>query len=216
MILLASSNKRTIDCWQQRLFGFSPVYPVNNAKFLREKVVTTRPQIVFLDYIFLQSAGLNIVPELLKLDAKIKIIVIIPMLPDDTEWELYQDGAAGCCRYDFTSEQIKRAIEVVQSGELWIRRALVNHMRHDLVIATRDKKRIAQEVNNLLINLTKREYEIAMYIAEGESNKCIARKLTITERTVKAHLSEIFRKLHISDRLNLGLLIKDTMISLNH
>jgi DNA-binding NarL/FixJ family response regulator len=56
-----------------------------------------------------------------------------------------------------------------------------------------------------LADLTQREREIATLIGIGESNKQIARRLTITERTVKAHLTEIFRKLGIGDRLRLAL-----------
>jgi two-component system NarL family response regulator len=64
-----------------------------------------------------------------------------------------------------------------------------------------------------LADLTRREREIAELIGNGESNKQIARQLAITERTVKAHLTEIFRKLGIADRLRLALLITDAPIA---
>ena len=76
-------------------------------------------------------------------------------------------------------------------------------------------KQIERAVNNLLENLTKREYEIAILVGRGESNKQIARRLDITERTVKSHLTEIFRKLAITDRIKLALLVKDTAVSSN-
>lgn len=66
------------------------------------------------------------------------------------------------------------------------------------------KKHIEHAVSNLLENLTRREYEIALLAGRGESNKGIARQLDIAERTVKAHLTEIFRKLAISDRIKLS------------
>jgi DNA-binding NarL/FixJ family response regulator len=50
-----------------------------------------------------------------------------------------------------------------------------------------------------------------MLVGHGESNKRIANRLDITERTVKAHLTEIFRKLQISDRIKLALMMKDTV-----
>ena len=74
---------------------------------------------------------------------------------------------------------------------------------------------IEQAVNDLLENLTRREYEIAMLVGKGESNKKIAQHLAITERTVKAHLTEIFRKLQISDRIKLALIMKDAVKSLS-
>jgi two-component system NarL family response regulator len=60
-----------------------------------------------------------------------------------------------------------------------------------------------------LLALTPREREIATLVGCGNSNKQIAHSLAITERTVKAHLSEIFRKLSISDRLTLALRVID-------
>ena len=63
----------------------------------------------------------------------------------------------------------------------------------------------ARAVTGRLAALTLREREIAELIGNGESNKQIARQLLITERTVKAHLTGIFRKLGIVDRLSLAL-----------
>jgi two-component system NarL family response regulator len=61
-----------------------------------------------------------------------------------------------------------------------------------------------------LVYLTHREREIAALVAHGGSNKQIARRLAITERTVKAHLTEVFRKLGVADRLRLALLLVGT------
>ncbi|MES9812798.1 MAG: helix-turn-helix transcriptional regulator [Candidatus Thiodiazotropha sp.] len=63
------------------------------------------------------------------------------------------------------------------------------------------------DIESTLSKLTDREREIAQLVGSGDSNKVIAKKLDITERTVKAHLSSIFRKTSTKDRLQLGLLI---------
>jgi len=63
----------------------------------------------------------------------------------------------------------------------------------------------------LLANLTRREHEIATLVGNGESNKQIAQHLAITERTVKAHLTEIFRKLDVADRLKLALIVTGSL-----
>jgi two-component system NarL family response regulator len=73
----------------------------------------------------------------------------------------------------------------------------------------RDDSETRQAAIARLAYLTRREREIAELIGNGECNKQIARQLTITERTVKAHLTEIFRKLGIADRLKLALLVID-------
>ena len=99
----------------------------------------------------------------------------------------------------------------VQQGELWIRRSLSWHLLNELVTITQEKNRIKQAVGELLANLTRREYEIATLVGNGETNKQIARRLDITERTVKAHLTEVFRKLDVADRLKLALIVKGSI-----
>lgn len=59
----------------------------------------------------------------------------------------------------------------------------------------------------MLAALTQREREVALCVARGESNKEIARKLDLAERTIKAHLTGIFEKLGVRDRLRLALLL---------
>ena len=74
----------------------------------------------------------------------------------------------------------------------------------------RDQSDEKQAAVARLAELTRREREIAELIGNGESNKQIARTLMITERTVKAHLTEIFRKVGLADRLRLALLMLQT------
>lgn len=216
MILLASSHEKMMAHWQKGLFGCSPMFVSNSLDSVREQMVRTRPQVLLLDYDLVRLDGNHEVARLVKLNAGTKIMIFIPVLSDEVEWELYKAGAKACCRDDLKPEQLKHAVEVIQGGELWIRRTLTHFMLDELVVVTEDKNRIEKAVNDLLANLTKREYEIAMLIGKGESNKCIARQLDITERTVKAHLTEIFRKLDISDRLKLALVMKDTMTLSGH
>jgi DNA-binding NarL/FixJ family response regulator len=102
-------------------------------------------------------------------------------------------------------------VTAVQRGELWIRRTLSWHLLNELVTITQEKTKIKQAVGELLANLTQREYEIATLVGNGETNKQIARRLDITERTVKAHLTEVFRKLDIADRLKLALIVKGSI-----
>lgn len=98
----------------------------------------------------------------------------------------------------------------VQQGELWIRRTLTCRLLDELGLIIREKNQIKQAASNLLVNLTQREHEIATLVGNGESNKQIAQRLSITERTVKAHLTEIFRKLDVADRLKLALIVNNS------
>ena len=92
-------------------------------------------------------------------------------------------------------------------GEVWIRRSLTAQLLEQLGERMRTATLSRKSEADLLAELTKREREIASLVARGENNKIIARNLDITERTVKAHLTEIFRKLGVTDRLKLAVLI---------
>ncbi len=213
MILLASSNEAILFRWEQGVTGFSPIYFAHSFVSLTEKLVKLEPEILLLDYELLNSDHHQSIGELVTLRKDIKIIVFSPEMSNEMEWKLFKAGIKGCCRNNIRSEQINHVIKVILQGELWIRRTLTNQILNELVKVTREKNRIEQAVHDLLENLTRREYEIATLVGRGESNKRIAQQLAITERTVKAHLTEIFRKLHISDRIKLALMMRDAMKS---
>ncbi|TXI17159.1 MAG: response regulator transcription factor [Nitrosomonas sp.] len=209
MILLASANEELILRWQHGLFGISSWYVVHSYASLAGKINKVNPQIVFLDYELAGLRNQQSILDLLTLRKDTKVVIFAPELSDEIEWKLFKLGIKGCCLNNIQSGQIKRVVNAILHDELWIRRTLTNKILNELVKVTSEKNQMERTINNLLDNLTRREYEIAMLVGRGESNKRIAQQLTITERTVKAHLTEIFRKLHISDRIKLALIMKD-------
>lgn len=211
MILLASSNKELLARWENSVFGLSSTYTVNTPKQFREKLTKVKPDLLLLDYDFLDRDAQKDILDITVLIPKIRIIIFSTGFSEEHEWALFKSGVRGCCHYDMKSEQISYAVKAILNGELWIRRSLTSNMLEELVEVTLEKDRIEVAIHELLSNLTKREYEIALLVGNGESNKKIANRLAITERTVKAHLTEIFRKLHISDRIKLALMMKDTI-----
>lgn len=92
-------------------------------------------------------------------------------------------------------------LQTIESGKIWLSNELVQEMIKN--ITSSNKKR-----NSLLEKLTEREFEVSLLISEGRSNQEIALSLNISERTVKNHISHIFEKLNIDDRLSLALLLK--------
>ena len=213
MILLASANKSILFHWEQAILDFSTLSICHHFDSLCDKLKHTDPEILLLDY---ELPGFNhsrSILDIINLHKNLKIIVFNPELPGETEWNLFKAGAKGCCSNDMPPRQISRVIQVVRQGDLWIRRSLTSQILNELVKVTNEKNRVELAINQLLENLTRREYEIAMLVGYGESNKRIAQQLAITERTVKAHLTEIFRKLHISDRIKLVLIMKDAVKS---
>lgn len=211
MILLASASEKKLSQWEQAVSSYAPVLCSTNMDSVKQELVRIKPKIFLLDYELPQLNGPDGISGLMKLNPEARIIILTSLISDEIEWNLFKTGIRGCCRSDIETEQLKIIVESVQRGELWLRRALSWHLLNELVAITREKNKMKQAISDLLANLTRREYEIAALVGNGDSNKQIARRLDITESTVKAHLSEVFRKLEIADRLKLALMVKGSL-----
>ena len=92
-------------------------------------------------------------------------------------------------------------IETVKEGKIWTYPALTLKLTNIISISSDAKKLLKNR-------LSQKEEEVVYLILQGLTNNAIASKLSITTRTVKAHISSIFLKLHINDRVSLILLLK--------
>lgn len=131
-------------------------------------------------------------------------IVFTNTAPDDTQaFAALQAGCCGYCHAVAPLETLKQVMEVVASGGIWAGQALVQRL---LAAVNRISPKSALAEDPLKA-LSIREREVTLLAARGVANKLIARELDITERTVKAHLSSAFEKLHVEDRVQLALLV---------
>ncbi len=213
MILLASPSPDTLARWKSgaKGLGLAPLACVANLALLKDELAHSQPQVLLLDHDLPGLDDPESIPDLVKLSPATRIIALGLALSEESEWALFKAGVRGCCEKTIAPEQLKRVVVAIQQGELWMRRTLTCRLLDELGIIALEKKQIKQAVSDLLINLTRREHEIATLVGNGESNKQIARRLAITERTVKAHLTEIFRKLNVADRLKLALLVTGSL-----
>ncbi len=137
------------------------------------------------------------------------LIIEIPSRPAIDQIAFFNAGVHGFCKDDIPPGLLMKAIDAVLKGELWMPRSLITR----IVDAYARNKQVA--VNPSIHSdksvecLTPRELEVARMVHLGGNNKTIARKLNISERTVKSHLSAIFRKLDIENRLHLALLFNE-------
>lgn len=204
MILLAISSSETLAHWEQSLGEFD-VVSVRGFAALSECLARLAPRVLILDFELSGLDGLAGVAELSKASPSTKIIALTRFSFDELELALFKAGVHGCCRDNITAVLAQRAVAAVERDELWVRRSITPRLIKELAASVRDDARSANRRDRGLGELTSREREIAHMIGNGETNKQIARQLLITERTVKAHVSGIFRKLGIADRLSLAL-----------
>lgn len=139
-------------------------------------------------------------------------VVLLSDEPDEAQvLQALALGAAGCCNSRAATAVLQQVTAVVGNGGLWVGQSLLRK----LVGAT--ARRLGQlpaegENDNWAALLSEREVQVSRLVANGASNKEIADHLAITERTVKAHLTAVFEKLGVRDRLQLSLRVNGLRI----
>ena len=149
--------------------------------------------------------------EVLKIikDEKIDVKVLILTVHNEIEYliKAVDIGVDGYILKDSESSELKKAIRAVNNGENYIQPKLIPALNNKLVSRDIDKDKID--------SLTGREIEVLIQVANGMFNKEIANTLNISERTVKNHISNIFKKIEVSDRTQAAVFaIKNDLIKL--
>jgi two-component system NarL family response regulator len=207
MILIASAAPDILSNWERALEGVASILAVRQFESLKEGAARVAPRMLVLDLELPGLDGSRGVAALRRVSPATRIIVLSAVASDELEIALFKLGVRGCARRDIDPQLLKRIVLAIEQGEMWIRRAITPRLVDDLAARNRQDAYPPSAVGDELALLTEREREIVRLIGSGESNKEIARELCITERTVKAHLTGIFRKLGVADRVRLALRI---------
>ncbi|MBL4827835.1 MAG: response regulator transcription factor [Spongiibacteraceae bacterium] len=157
--------------------------------------------------IWLVNPGQWLIPELEKAQNFGDPVVVMSTMPTEVEaFAAVSSGAAGYCHHLATPTQLQEISTVVDNGGFWVGPELLQKLLTlGLNVVAKPKERklaLAQ-----LDRLTTRERAVAVEVAHGATNKEVARSLSISERTVKAHLTAAFEKLGVNDRVQLALLL---------
>lgn len=151
------------------------------------------PDILLLDINMPKKNGIEVL-EYIKQN-KIPVKVLILTVHNEVEYLLkaVDIGIDGYLLKDSSYDELKEAIDVVISGNTYIQPSLLPALNESMEDYALDKEKIEC--------LTKRELDVLRLISEGCSNKKISDELSISERTVKNHISHIFRKINVEDRI---------------
>ena len=157
-----------------------------------EKLNSVQPDILLLDINMPNKNGIEVLEKLKNEKNPLKVLMLT--VHNEVEYlvKAVDIGADGYILKDSGFDELKNAIFTIMSGESYIQPSLIPSLNSRLVNRDIDKER--------LNSLTKRELEILSQVASGMFNKEIAVNLSISERTVKNHLSNIFKKIDVSDR----------------
>ena len=172
-----------------------------------KKLETSCPQVLLLDINMPKMSGIEVLEEIKR--RKIDVKVLILTVHNEVEYLLkaVDIGVNGYILKESESAELKKAIDVVVSGKKYIQSELASELNKRVASRDSDKDKIKL--------LTCREMEVLIQIANGMINKEIANLLRISERTVKNHISNIFKKIQVSDRTQAAVFaIKNDIIKL--
>lgn len=172
-----------------------------------EKLETLSPDVLLLDINMPEKNGIEVLEELKKNKSDVKVLILT--VHNELEYLLkaVDIGVDGYILKDSESSELKKAIQFVRRGENYIQASLIPALNNRLVNRDIDKDKID--------SLTNRELEVLIQVANGMFNKEIATNLNISERTVKNHISNIFKKIDVSDRTQAAVFaIKNNIIKL--
>ena len=161
-----------------------------------------KPDLLLLDWAMPRLRGLDVLQDLAALSDSVRIIVLTASIENEHILEALQRGARGVVLKESATEVLLQSIRAVRMGRYWIGREQMG----DLVEAVRSLTPSIrdEQITPRPFNLTPREREIVAAVVAGYANKEIAQKFALSEDTVKHHLTNIFDKTGVSNRLELA------------
>ena len=165
------------------------------------------PDILLLDINMSKKNGIEVLKDIKNKNIDVKVLILTVHESIEYLLKAVELGADGYIMKDSESAELKKAISVIMNGENYIQPNLIPALNNRLVARDIDKDKIE--------SLTGRELEVLIQVANGMFNKEIANSLNISERTVKNHISNIFKKIGVFDRTQAAVFaIKNDLIKL--
>lgn len=163
-----------------------------NGEDCLEKLKNVKPDVLLLDINMPKMNGLEVLQNFKTQRKKINVLVLTVHNEVEYLMKAVDIGVNGYILKDSESAELKKAIFSVADGETYIQPSLIPTLNSKMIEKNKDEGKID--------SLTKRELEVLKLLSVGMFNKEVAEKLNISERTVKNHISNIFKKLEVTDR----------------
>jgi two-component system response regulator DevR len=178
--------------------GVKIVGEAGSAQEALEACERLRPDLVILDIRLPDQLGVTVCRQIVERWPYIKVIILTSFVNDDLIADAISAGAAGYVLKQVGNEELLRAVEAVRRGE-----ALLNPQ-----VTQRVLQRIRQTERLLDASafrvLSHRELEVLLLVSQGKSNREIAESLSLSEKTIRNHVSNLLNKLHMSNRIELA------------
>lgn len=157
------------------------------------QVARTTPDVVVMDLSMPNLDGIAATRELTRSHPEVRVLVLTSHSDRERILDAFDAGATGYVLKDADPDDLAKAVRAAARGE-----APVDPRAASVLISRRDQSRPGVE-------LTDREHEVLMLVTAGLANKLIARRLGISEKTVKTHLTRVFQRIGVTDRTQAAL-----------
>ena len=170
-------------------------------------VERTKPDVLLLD---LKMPKGDVIQTLLEVHDKnptTKVLILTAFSEDENILNAAKGGARGYVLKGVSSQSLLQAIKAVHGSGLWIDKELPSAEAFEEIARAQTPTSESEPANEAIKSLTKRELEILRLVAEGLTNEEIGKRIFISEKTVKTHLTNIFDKLKVNNRFKAALMI---------
>jgi DNA-binding NarL/FixJ family response regulator len=167
------------------------------------------PDVVLLDLRMPKLDGIGALTLLKQQPSPPAVVVLTTFDTDDHLLQALRNGAAGFLVKDTPPADIVRAIELVAAGESMLSPTVTRKLIDRLAAGDEGDGARCEDARARLCDLTDRDREIALAVAEGKANAAIASELHLSVATVKSHVSAILSKLDLDNRVQIALLVQD-------
>jgi DNA-binding NarL/FixJ family response regulator len=214
MFLLVSPREEFIALWRSALMRTGGPVLSYHGLAAASAAHLESPQLMVVDVALLPAGWHPASGDLKELAGTGRILLGGGDFAVDAELAALAAGVSGCCATSLGPDELHNVVEVVLKGGIWVSRGALPLLLGRLQgLVARETLPVSgapaggEDFERAWGQLTAREKEIARQVADGASNKVIARRLAISDATIKAHLTSVFQKLHVAGRLQLGLLL---------
>ena len=178
--------------------GMEVIGEATNGNQAVELAHQLKPDVIMMDMVMPEMSGAEATKQIIAEDPNTHILILTSFGEEENLIEALNAGALGCLLKDSQPDDLLQAILTVHSGQMSIPKSLAVKLINQPPPANKTES-----------TLTDREQEIAVLVAEGLSNKEIARELGVSANTIRSHVSNILRKLKLANRTQIAIYLKD-------
>lgn len=202
IILMGSASSSVLERWHTLLAEGNRLQEARTVGELKNRALNGMFDMILLHRLMIDNA---ICSEIRRLAPSSRLFLLSDQPDHEEGLAFLKLGIVGYANTYISPERLKEALHVIGSGGVWLGQKVIQQLI--LEAHPNGKGTGAHDTNQLLAVLSPMEHRVAELVARGRTNLEIAAELDIVERTVKAHLTSIYCKMHVGNRLSLALLI---------